>query len=114
MLAKRCEPAINELGIVLGQRRIVEPQGPGARWRDVAEHHIGTPCQALYDVPPSHCLVINGDAGFIAVERQKNGAVTPLTRFQLAPPVTLQGLNLDHPSTQVAQEQRAKRTRQSL
>src|SRR5215475_7740918 len=40
--------------------------------------------------------------------------MTALTRFELARPVTREGFNLDHPSPQVAQEQRAKRPGEAL
>src|SRR5262249_25208131 len=44
----------------------------------------------------------------------KNGAVTPLTWFQLARPVTLHGFNLNDLGAQIAQEQRAKWPRETL
>jgi len=97
-----------------GQCGIVEPQGPHVRRRGVAKHHISTPYQPLHDVPTSRRLVINSDTDLVAIEGQKDGAVTPLTRFQLACPVTRDGLNLDHLRPQVTQEQRAKRARESL
>jgi hypothetical protein len=62
----------------------------------------------------SRSLIRQRQTLLIAVERQKYCAMAPLARLQLARPVTLERLDLEHPRSQITKQHGAKRSRKAL
>src|SRR5215831_4078988 len=103
---------VDDRGIELGHRRIVEPEPRHDARPKLLDDDIRAFDQGLQPGPFSSVFEVDGDAALAAIEQRKASAVVPPFGGTAAHLLTARRLDLDHLRARLGQQQRRQRPRQ--